>query len=576
MTVALKNGQAPNSAGPRACCNAGEHAGRLHHKETRTPCSRTTVAIALAAIVALAVLVRVPYLTTRSIWYDEASSWQTASFPLADLPHRLRLNVHLPLYYVTLKAWMALFGDSVLSLRGLSVASGAATVAAVYLLAREVYLASRVARRGTVGKAREAANFALAAALATALSAYQINASIETRMYSLGTALTALSGWLLLRALRRVRWSWPAFTATSAALLYCHPYALFTVAAEIGFVLATVVGRLIRGKHRRAWWFARRVVLSALVMAVLFFPGFKLLRSQHSRVQRDYWIQPLNAQMLASTLTQFVLPVYVEHCPRPYAEALAVLAVVALATGTVARHARYGDLFLIVSGLGPMALAAIASLKTPIWEGRYFRFAHIFLIVMVVLAIWKLARRSAPTRTALLGSLCCALFATDVAFWKLRDVPRRQGMRGAIERILAEYRPGETLVADSYIHFFPAKYYAPADVKVRLLDSALHQFWGSHLISHDDLISQDELAEQVTRGVWFINHRPATSDVTYQSNPGLRGALIDEQFASEYDFGVRPWTVHVAHCVAPSTTPQGDASRAERSIAEHSTHERSP
>jgi uncharacterized membrane protein len=140
------------AAGNNLARLSGPHGKRF---ERGTRLARKTAPTALAAIVAVAVLARVPYLTTRSIWYDEASSWQTASFPVVELPRRLRLNVHLPLYYLVLKGWITLFGDSVAALRGLSVASGATTVAAVYLLSREAYLASSLARSGTVGKSRK-------------------------------------------------------------------------------------------------------------------------------------------------------------------------------------------------------------------------------------------------------------------------------------------------------------------------------------------------------------------------------------------------------------------------------------
>ena len=36
-------------------------------------------------IAAVAVAIRLPYLDDRSIWFDEASSWRTASFPLAEM-----------------------------------------------------------------------------------------------------------------------------------------------------------------------------------------------------------------------------------------------------------------------------------------------------------------------------------------------------------------------------------------------------------------------------------------------------------------------------------------------------------
>ena len=64
--------------------------------------TRRTAPLVLAiALVALAL--RLPNLTARSLWYDEASSWQTASFPTPGMMDSLRLNVHLPLYYLALE-----------------------------------------------------------------------------------------------------------------------------------------------------------------------------------------------------------------------------------------------------------------------------------------------------------------------------------------------------------------------------------------------------------------------------------------------------------------------------------------
>ena len=72
----------------------------------------------LPAICAIAVALRLPYLEGRSLWFDEASSWRTASFPPAEMMDSLRMNVHLPLYYLLLKGWMGVFGDSVAACAG--------------------------------------------------------------------------------------------------------------------------------------------------------------------------------------------------------------------------------------------------------------------------------------------------------------------------------------------------------------------------------------------------------------------------------------------------------------------------
>jgi uncharacterized membrane protein YjgN (DUF898 family) len=52
----------------------------------------------LTAVAAVALAFRLPYLTTRSLWYDESSSWQTAKFSFPEMLRSVRLNVHLPLY----------------------------------------------------------------------------------------------------------------------------------------------------------------------------------------------------------------------------------------------------------------------------------------------------------------------------------------------------------------------------------------------------------------------------------------------------------------------------------------------
>ena len=72
------------------------------------------------AVAAVAIAVRLPHLSDRSIWFDEASSWQTASYGWDDLLRSVRLNVHLPLYYLLLKGWMAVFGESAASIRSFS------------------------------------------------------------------------------------------------------------------------------------------------------------------------------------------------------------------------------------------------------------------------------------------------------------------------------------------------------------------------------------------------------------------------------------------------------------------------
>ena len=100
-----------------------------------------------------------------------------------------------------------------------------------------------------------------------AVSMYQIRAAWEIRMYAMGTALVAVSTWLLLRALFAPvqRWgAWAAYAAAALAFAYTHYFALL-FARGLGGV--------------RGWILWRRVVREDRGIA----PGGQAGRLHHKR-----------------------------------------------------------------------------------------------------------------------------------------------------------------------------------------------------------------------------------------------------------------------------------------------------
>jgi len=94
--------------------------------------------VILVALLLAAAWLRADRLGRAELTTDEAFSWRLATYPAAEIVARTATDVHPPLYYAALSAWIALWGDSPAALRALSTILGLTVVLLAYLLGREV------------------------------------------------------------------------------------------------------------------------------------------------------------------------------------------------------------------------------------------------------------------------------------------------------------------------------------------------------------------------------------------------------------------------------------------------------
>jgi uncharacterized membrane protein len=128
----------------------------------------------LAAILLLAAGLRLYRIDYQNIWLDEAYSAYMAQQSFSKLLAAATSDIHPPLYYLSLKSWIALFGLSPLALRSLSVLFSLLIIWLSFLLARRLV----------------SDHAALLVALLLALSPHQLFHAQEARMYPLVTVLT--------------------------------------------------------------------------------------------------------------------------------------------------------------------------------------------------------------------------------------------------------------------------------------------------------------------------------------------------------------------------------------------------
>jgi hypothetical protein len=198
---------------------------------------RTRYIFAAGAVILLAALVRCHSLDRESLWMDEAwSVWAAGQGTAADTVRAAVDDVHPPFYFVLLKGWTALAGDSEFAGRALSVFAGLLAIAFIYRAAREMFSPGAGAM----------------AALAAAVSSYQVYYARELRMYTLVAMLGAAAVFFYQRWLRGAgRGSALGYWASVTLLLYTHYFGAF-----VPLVLALHYLLVLPAKWRKLYHWA--------------------------------------------------------------------------------------------------------------------------------------------------------------------------------------------------------------------------------------------------------------------------------------------------------------------------------
>ncbi len=137
--------------------------------------ARRREAAVIAAVLLLALGLRLYHLDAQSLWNDEGTSVALAQRDLATIARHASYDIHPPLYYFLLHGWVAVAGTSEAAVRSLSMLAGVALVAGVWALARRL----------------AGPTVAALAALLAAVAPFQVYYSQEARMY-IWAALFAL------------------------------------------------------------------------------------------------------------------------------------------------------------------------------------------------------------------------------------------------------------------------------------------------------------------------------------------------------------------------------------------------
>lgn len=254
---------------------------------------------AMAGVLSLALLFRLPTLGGRSIWMDEAYSYWFASLSWTDLWTKTPLyETHPPFYYSLLKLWMSVAGSSEIGMRSLSVIASLVTIGVTGSAPRLIGFGRRYDRAGILASSLLAVN------------AGNIEYAQQARPYALQTLFCTLmvlaSLTLLLRMLsatRRARslpGEWPLCASIglfAGITLWLHNTSPFIVLGNWLGLFAAIVAFSSYRRHDLA------VSIKALAIGLLIWaPCLPILLIEARTVESAFWAT-ISPKMLTWPLT---------------------------------------------------------------------------------------------------------------------------------------------------------------------------------------------------------------------------------------------------------------------------------
>lgn len=470
-------------------------------------------AILPAAIFGFALVLRLIDIGRRPFWLDEIFTLERASMSPAALVHDSFINHHMPSFFLMLAPLVSL-GDPQFWLRVPSAAFGAAAVALVYLIAREI--AGRMA--------------GVFAALVIGFSPTALAFSQEARSYTMEMCLILVALYGVVRL---------AMDVPAASLPWRHPRAaagawlLFVVGSAAALdvlgdglpwlLTANLIGGILIWQSPLRLSFLRNLALADGAIAVLTVPFYVLMAHTQDKgfVESVMWIPPLNMSRLWYDVSSIYLMRIADSVtfrlmdvPTPRVVMWVIEAGMLAAVGLGAwrlrnRPAVFAALVLSLVVL-PLMLTLI-SIWRPVLLPRYILWsAAPFAILTGIGGGFCVRNFSARTRMGVVTAVIALLLVNLLPYYNVETKPRWD----IAARMLAmDVAPGDVVFLNDQGALPILRAYLPAKTaSVVLADS-------------DGDLAHAKAAEAQGKRVWVVLGHAGQSRATHHELPDLYASI---------------------------------------------------
>ncbi len=370
-----------------------------------------TWAVIFVLICVVHVLLRLWNLTDSCLWFDEIFSIHAAEHDWSNLVWFVAQDlIHPPLFYVLLKIWIFIGGESLFWLRFFPVFFSIAAIVPFVLLCRQLKLSFPT--------------------IALTLTFFAVNGSLikyaqEVRMYSFLLCLGLVSLWLFVRFLDSGK-GFLLLTIVNVLLVYSHYFGWLVIASE---VLAVVI--LARNRLKQIFIM---LFITFLSFAPWIYAVWRASQINSNFGQNIGWMTKPNVLSVLQFVFDLFEPIYFQNSNRD-APAIIFITLPILAFGIIAFGFFFANwknesasekrnfFLLLIFALTPVFLAFAASWILPysVWGTRHLIIAFAPFVILNAIAFSKIEFRQ--LRTACL-SLIFLLVGAAFLLQATRQTPK--------------------------------------------------------------------------------------------------------------------------------------------------------
>ena len=392
----------------------------------------------LAIVFIVAIVLRCLFLGTRSIEYDDAFSIFLSQQTLLGIIYGTAADTMPPLYYFLLHNWM-LLGQQIWLLRTLSILLSLSSVFLLYWIVKDLF----------DWKA------GLWAALLAAISPLQIYHAQDLRMYALLELAQLGYIWYFSQIWKNPKpathdWkNWIGMVSCGGLAMYSHNMAIFVLVVPNIFLI-----------YKKNWFLLLRLITAQLIIGLTALPWLLFLPGQISKIQGAFWTPRPGFAEIIQAIIMFTAALPLSGNLLIIAAVLSFEILFIVVFETIKNKEKGGELFFLASFalIPPLLIFIVSYIMRPVFVPRTFLVSSMAYDGIAGVMI----SRNWPRGVGVLavGTFGLAAIISLPSQYLLNSFPRSpyQQAMSYLETVIL---PGEQVIHDNKLSYFPSRYYSP-------------------------------------------------------------------------------------------------------------------